>query len=78
MRRGSILGWELSLVSGKGIGYAESGKTRFGKGVLCMKSMDYEQVKTRVEAEDKALKWLVPWLGLAMLIGTLAAGFLFR
>ncbi len=43
-----------------------------------MKSMDYEQVKTRVEAEDKALKWLVPWLGLAMLVCTVAAGFLFR
>ena len=29
-----------------------------------MKPMEYEQVKTRVEAEDRALRWLVPWLGL--------------
>ena len=43
-----------------------------------MKPMEYEQVKARVEREDKALRWLVPWLGLAMLAGTLAAGFLFR
>ncbi len=43
-----------------------------------MKPMEYEQVKKRVETEDKALKWLVPWLGLAMLVGTVAAGFLFR
>ena len=43
-----------------------------------MKPMEYEQVKTRVEAEDRALKWLVPLLGLAMLLGTVAAGFLFR
>ncbi len=40
--------------------------------------MDYEQVKKRVEAEDRALKGIVIRTGLLMLAGILAASFLFR
>ena len=40
--------------------------------------MDYEQVKKRVEEEDRALKGIVIRTGLLMLAGILAASFLFR
>ena len=42
-----------------------------------MKQMDYQQVKDRVEREDKALKKLVPWMGVGMLAAALLA-ILFR
>lgn len=43
-----------------------------------MKKMEYQQVKERVEKEDKALKKIVIQTGIGMLIATIAASFLFR
>ena len=40
--------------------------------------MDYQQVKERVEKEDKALKRIVIETGIGMLAAFLAAIFLFR
>ena len=40
--------------------------------------MDYQQVKERVEREDKALKRIVIETGIGMLAAFLAAIFLFR
>ena len=47
------------------------------KGVSVMK-MEYQQVKERVEKEDKALKRIVIEAGIEMLVFILAASFLFR
>ena len=40
--------------------------------------MDYQQVKQRVEREDRALKRIVIETGIGMLAAFLAAVFLFR
>ena len=40
--------------------------------------MDYQQVKERVEREDRALKQIVLETGIGMLAALLAAIFLFR
>ena len=40
--------------------------------------MDYQQVKQRVEREDRALKKIVLETGIGMLIALLAAIFVFR
>jgi len=40
--------------------------------------MDYQQVKQRVEREDRALKKLVIETGIGMLLALLAAIFVFR
>ena len=40
--------------------------------------MDYQQVKERVEREDRALKKIVIETGIGMLAALLAAIFLFR
>ena len=40
--------------------------------------MEYQQVKERVEREDRALKRIVIEAGLEMLVFVLAACFLFR
>ena len=40
--------------------------------------MDYQQVKERVEREDKELKKIVIETGIGMLVALLAAIFLFR
>ena len=40
--------------------------------------MEYEQVKKRVDEEDKALKKLVIETGIGMLAALLAAVFIFR
>ncbi len=42
-----------------------------------MKKMEYQQVKERVEREDKALKRIVIETGIGMLIALLAAIFVF-
>ena len=41
-------------------------------------NMDYEQVKRRVEEEDRVLKRIVIETGVGMLVFILAAIFLFR
>lgn len=41
-------------------------------------TMEYQQVKERVEQEDKALKQIVIQTGLGMLVALLAAVFVFR
>ena len=41
-------------------------------------TMDYQQVKERVEQEDKALKKIVIGTGIGMLVSLLAAVFIFR
>ena len=40
--------------------------------------MDYQQVKQRVEREDRALKKIVIETGIGMLVALLAAIFVFR
>jgi len=40
--------------------------------------MDYQQVKQRVEREDRALKKLVIETGIGMLLALIAAIFVFR
>ncbi len=40
--------------------------------------MDYQQVKQRVEREDRALKKIVLETGIGMLVALLAAIFVFR
>ena len=44
-----------------------------GKGVRHMKPMEYQQVKERVEREDKILKKLVVDVGIGMLAALLIA-----
>ena len=44
-----------------------------GEGEAIMKKMEYQQVKERVEREDKALKRIVIETGIGMLIALLAA-----
>ena len=41
-------------------------------------NMDYEQVRRRVEEEDRVLKRIVIETGIGMLVSILAAIFLFR
>ena len=41
-------------------------------------NMDYEQVRRRVEEEDRILKRIVIETGIGMLVSILAAIFLFR
>jgi len=41
-------------------------------------NMDYEQVRRRVEEEDRVLKRIVIETGVGMLVSILAAIFLFR
>ena len=43
-----------------------------------MNKIDYQQVKDRVEREDKALKKIVIETGIGMLVALLAAIILFR
>ena len=43
-----------------------------------MIKMDYQQVKQRVEREDRALKKIVIETGIGMLVALLAAIFVFR